>query len=71
MDVPSPPAVLMESEVARQLRVSKFTVQRMRKAGKIKFKLVGRRVRYTQAHVDEFLAASDSPLSSGKAPSSK
>jgi len=71
MDAPSPPVVLTESEVARLLRVSKFTVQRLRKAGKIKFKLVGRRPRYTQAQVNEFLSASDSPLSSGKVPSAK
>lgn len=55
LDAPSPPAVFTEAEVARLMRVSKFTLERMRKAGRIKFVLVGKRVRYTQQHIDEFL----------------
>ncbi len=53
--MPSQEALLSPIEVATRLGVSKFTVARLYKAGKLSFVRVGRQVRFRQAAVEVFI----------------
>ncbi len=55
-----------EREVADLLRISDETLRRLRLAGKIGFQRIGRRVVYSQAHVDQFIR--DTEEGPGRAP---
>jgi excisionase family DNA binding protein len=47
--------VYSKQEVARVLRVSSVTADRLRRAGKLPFHKIGRRVVFTEADITEFL----------------
>lgn len=50
-----------EQEVAEQLHISQDHLKHLRQAGKIAHKRFGRRVLYSQEHVDAFLEESERP----------
>lgn len=45
---------LSESEAAERLGVSRLTLWRARQSGDITFLRIGRRILYTDAHINEF-----------------
>lgn len=47
--------LMSEVEAARRCGVSRITLLRMRKAGKIGFYRIGTRVLFSEAHIVEFL----------------
>ena len=49
--------LLSEYEAAKKCGVSRITLLRMRKAGKIRFYRIGTRVLFSQAQIEEFLAS--------------
>jgi len=50
-------ALLSEHEAAKRCGVSRITLLRMRKAGRIRFYRIGTRVLFSQTHIEEFLAS--------------
>jgi excisionase family DNA binding protein len=50
-------AVFNKREAAQYLRVSVETVDRFRDQGKLAFSKIGKRVIFTQKHLDEFIDA--------------
>jgi excisionase family DNA binding protein len=63
----APPTWLPEKTVAQRLDVSKYTIQRMRKAGKLKAKKIGNRWKYREDWLREYEDQEDTqcPKSSG------
>jgi excisionase family DNA binding protein len=55
----SEPTLLNETEAARFLNVSRQTLLRLRKAGKVGYYRIARRVLYGQEHLEEFLASAN------------
>ncbi|WP_425492836.1 helix-turn-helix domain-containing protein [Luteibacter aegosomatissinici] len=55
------PPVLTEAELADYLGVTKLTVYRWRKAGKIGFYMVGKSPRFSESHIAEYLASQTIP----------
>jgi len=51
--------LLNETEAARFLNVSRQTLVRLRKAGKVGYYRITRRVLYGQEHLEEFLASAN------------
>lgn len=49
--------LLSEQEAARRCGVSRITLLRARKAGKIRFYRIGTRVLFSRAQIEEFLAS--------------
>lgn len=49
--------LLSEPEAAKRCGISRITLLRARKAGKIGFYRIGTRVLFSQAHIEEFLAS--------------
>ena len=49
--------LVSENEAAKKCGVSRITLLRMRKAGKISFYRIGTRVLFSQAQIEEFLAS--------------
>lgn len=49
--------LLSESEAAKRCGVSRITLLRMRKAGKIRFYRIGTRILFSQVQIEEFLAS--------------
>ena len=49
--------LLSEHEAAKRCGVSRITLLRMRKAGRIRFYRIGTRVLFSHAHIAEFLAS--------------
>lgn len=49
--------LLSEPEAAKRCGISRITLLRARKAGKIRFYRIGTRVLFSQAHLEEFLAS--------------
>jgi excisionase family DNA binding protein len=49
--------LLSEQEAARRCGVSRITLLRARKAGRIRFYRIGTRVLFSQAQIDAFLAS--------------
>jgi len=49
--------LLSEHEAAKKCGVSRITLLRMRKAGKIRFYRIGTRVLFSQGQIEEFLAS--------------
>lgn len=47
--------LMSEVEAARRCGVSRITLLRMRKAGKIGFYRIGTRVLFSESHISEFL----------------
>jgi excisionase family DNA binding protein len=47
--------LMSEVEAARRCGVSRITLLRMRKAGKIGFYRIGTRVLFSESHINEFL----------------
>jgi excisionase family DNA binding protein len=50
-------SLLSEYEAAKRCGVSRITLLRMRKAGRIRFYRIGTRILFSQAQIDEFLAS--------------
>lgn len=48
--------LMSEVEAARRCGVSRITLLRMRKAGKIGFYRIGTRVLFSESHINEFLS---------------
>jgi excisionase family DNA binding protein len=49
--------LLSEHEAAKRCGVSRITLLRMRKAGRIRFYRIGTRILFSQAQIEEFLAS--------------
>lgn len=49
------PRLFTEEEAARQLTVSKATLGRLRRGGRIAFRRIGEQVRYTQSDISEYI----------------
>ena len=49
--------LLSESEAAKRCGVSRITLLRMRKAGRIRFYRIGTRILFSQVQIEEFLAS--------------
>ena len=49
--------LLSEPEAAKRCGVSRITLLRARKAGKIRFYRIGTRVLFSPVHIEEFLAS--------------
>ena len=49
------PKLLFEGEAAKALGVSEDTLKRLRKSGKIGYTRIGKRVRYTTAHLAAYI----------------
>jgi excisionase family DNA binding protein len=56
-EVKEPMNLLSEQEAATHCGVSRITLLRARKAGRIRFYRIGTRVLFSQAHIQEFLAS--------------
>ena len=56
------PMPVSEEDLSRQLGVSMNTLYRLRDSGKLNFTRVGKRVFYTQAHIEAYLKQSDTML---------
>lgn len=54
--IASEPLFYTEAGVAEKFGISEITITRMRRAGKIGYKRVGRGVVFTRTHIEEFLA---------------
>ncbi len=52
---------LTEKEFCDQVGLSRITVWRLRKAGKLSYLQIGGAVKYTSRHVEEFLQAHERP----------
>jgi excisionase family DNA binding protein len=50
-------SLLSEYEAAKRCGVSRITLLRMRKAGRIRFYRIGTRILFSQAQIEEFLAS--------------
>jgi len=48
---------LSEAELANRLGISRITVWRLRRAGKLSYYRIGRSIRYGERHVAEYLAS--------------
>lgn len=48
---------LSEAELAKRLGISRVTVWRLRRDGKLSYYRVGRNIRYGEQHIAEFLAS--------------
>ncbi|MFQ5564202.1 MAG: helix-turn-helix domain-containing protein [Parvularculaceae bacterium] len=60
---PSPlPRLLTEREAASRLRIHIATLQRIRRRGEIRFRRVGRQVRYLEDWITEYLEAAPWPV---------
>lgn len=53
--------LLSEPEAAVRCGVSRITLLRMRKAGRIRFYRIGTRVLFSRQHIEEFLASVEKP----------
>ncbi len=51
------PISFSEKELAAYFEISLITMERIRRDGKISYTRVGGKIHYTRAHVEEFLAA--------------
>ena len=51
------PKLLSETETAKRCGVSRITLLRMRKAGRIRFYRIGTRVLFSDTQIEEFLAS--------------
>lgn len=60
----APPRTFSEREAAAALSVSRSTLHRARRGGRLKFYRIGRSVRYSAAHLREFLRTSEGLASS-------
>jgi excisionase family DNA binding protein len=58
--------LLSEPQAAVRCGVSRITLLRMRKAGRIRFYRIGTRVLFSQTHIQEFLASVESKTSGKK-----
>jgi len=56
-EVKEPNNLLSEQEAAKRCGVSRITLLRARKAGKIRFYRIGTRVLFSQVQIDEFLSS--------------
>jgi excisionase family DNA binding protein len=56
-EVKEPINLLSEQEAAKRCGVSRITLLRARKAGKICFYRIGTRVLFSQAQIEEFLSS--------------
>lgn len=54
-------SVFSEKEFCRRVGLSRVSVWRLRKAGKISYLQIGGSVKYTMRHVEEFLLAHERP----------
>ena len=52
--------LLNKSQVAEKLSISVVTLDRIRKSGKITFRLIGNRIRFLQKDIDAFIENSAS-----------
>ena len=59
--------LLSEHEAAKRCGVSRITLLRMRKAGRIRFYRIGTRVLFSQAQIEEFLSSVEEGKKSRKA----
>ncbi|MEP7338015.1 MAG: helix-turn-helix domain-containing protein [Acidobacteriota bacterium] len=55
-------ATMSEKEFCQQVGLSRVSIWRLRKAGKLAYIRVGGKVLYTPRHVEEFLAAHERPV---------
>jgi excisionase family DNA binding protein len=59
--------LLSEQEAAQRCGVSRITLLRMRKAGRIRFYRIGTRVLFSQSHIKEFLSSVEEGTKTRKA----
>lgn len=53
--------ILTEKEFCNLIRISRTKCWRLRKQGKLSYLRIGERIGFLQKHVDEFLAACETP----------
>ena len=58
---------LSEHDAAKRCGVSRITLLRMRKAGRIRFYRIGTRILFSQAQIEEFLATVEEGTKTRKA----
>jgi len=61
-------ATMSEAELAERLSISRVTIWRLRRRGKLPYYRVGRKIRYSEQHVAEFLASCERRMDSKGGP---
>lgn len=60
------PVTMTEAEFAKRVGISRITAWRMRRDGKLPHYKIGRRIKYGEKHVEEFLETCERRIESGQ-----